>query len=171
MRIHEKYRCAYSKSPMIVNKILNILKLPKTLVVGNLNKAYNSYTLFLPYRESTEYDFILITELNLFSKQRIRMNVPYNALEEYICTALINHKKVFALQSAAIPGTIIIPDTTTRLITKSMAGNYPFKTMFIPQGALITPLAAEERIEFKEFRPCESEKYAEVFGQPKNVKN
>ncbi len=170
MRIYQKHLCGHSENKMIdLDRIMHILSLPKTLVVGSLNKAFNNYTLFCPYRENTEYAYILITELNEFEKRRIELGVPFSEEEEYICRAILSKKAVFSLQSCAVSNTIIIPDDTTRLITKRMVQDYPFSAMYIPRGALITPLAAEEKqnIEFKEWKKCESERYAEVFGQPK----
>lgn len=152
-----------------LDRIIHILSLPKTLVVGGLNKAFNNYTLFCPYRKNTDYAYILITKLSEFEKRRIELGVPFSEEEEYVCRAILDKKAVFSLQCCAVSGTIIIPDGTTRLITKRMVQNYPFSAMYIPRGALITPLAAEEKqnIEFKEWKKCESERYAEVFGQPK----
>ncbi len=156
---------------MITEKVLKILSLPKTLLIGNLSRVYNDYTLFLPYQPGMKYEYTLITSLSFFEKQRIRLNVPCNETETYICTQLLNKKDVFALQSAALPGMIVIPDQTTHLITKNMVTAYPFATMYVPEGAKITPLAAEESIDFKECKLCELEKYAEVFGQQKKQMN
>ena len=156
---------------MTAKRVLEILKLPKTAVIGEISLAYNPYTLFLPYKENLNFDYLLVTNLSEFSKRRISLFVPFSKEEEIICSHILQKKPVFALHSAAIKGMTIIPDKSTRLITKEITSAYPFSTMYVPKNAVITPLAAEENLIIKEFSECKSEKFAEVFGQLRNPNN
>lgn len=153
----------------MIQKILDILSLPKTLVVGAQARTFNPYTLFLPFREGMDYMYILITHLSPFEKRRIELQVPFSPQEELVATWLIKGKPVYALEQVALSGAIPIPDCTTKLITAEKARLYPFKKMFVPKGTCITHAAREESIEFEEFNVCEREKYAEVFGQLRNT--
>lgn len=154
---------------MIYKKILKILELPKTKVIGSLKMVYNQYTLFIPFDCKENFDYLLITYLSEYQKNRIELRVPFTKEEETICSFLDSKKKVFSLSSFATSGMIIIPDETTKLITAKLINEYPFGTIYVPRGAIITPAAKEENIIIKEFDKCKSEQFAEVFGQPKKA--
>lgn len=156
---------------MIYDKILKILALPKTKVIGDLNRVYNPYTLFIPFDYNENFDFLLVTYLSEYQKNRIELRVPFTKEEEAICTFLDNKKQVFGLSKFATSGMIIIPDETTKVITASLLNQYPFGTIFVPKDAVITPLAKDTNIIIKEFDKCKSEQFAEVFGQPKKAMN
>ena len=155
---------------MIVRKVLDVLSLPVTAVYGNLSRVYNDYTLFLPYKKAEQsFEYVLVTELSFFARRRIEMLLPNCEGEEFICSCILNGKKVFATQSIATSQMIKLPDLTTKLISRSFIAKYPFGTIYVPKNTLITPSVRDENIIVKEFLPCESEKYAEVFGQPKKM--
>ena len=153
----------------MIDKIIKILSLPKTCVIGNLNTVYNPYTLFMPYQKDTQFKFTLVTSLSPFQKRRIELLVPFSPEEEWVCSQFLSGKPVFALEHIHLKGAIEIPDHTTRLVTSQKAKAYPFKKMYVPCGTKITLAAREQSIEFEEFKSCEKEKFAEVFGQPKNT--
>lgn len=153
----------------MIDKIIKILSLPKTCVIGNLNTVYNPYTLFMPYQKDIRYDFTIVTSLTPFQKRRIELLVPFSPEEEWVCNLLLSGNPVFALEHIRLKGATVIPDHTTRLVTSQKAKAYPFKKMYVPCGTKITLAAREQSIEFEEFESCEKEKFAEVFGQPKNT--
>lgn len=156
---------------MIYKRVLEILNLPKTAVIGKIKRVYNPYTLFLPYNSETDFDYVFITYLTEYSKNRIRLRVPFTDEEEFLCRCLDNKRQVFSLHKYALDGMAIIPDDTTGVITKNLLDNYPFGTVFVPENAIITPSARDENIIIKEFKICKSEEYWEVFGQPKKTNN
>ncbi|MBR4030665.1 MAG: hypothetical protein IKJ06_04635 [Clostridia bacterium] len=156
---------------MIYKRVLEILNLPKTVVIGRIKRVYNPYTLFLPFNAETDFDYVLVTHLTEYSKNRIKLRVPFTAEEEFLCRCLDNKKKVFSLHKYAIDGMSIIPDDTTRVITKNLLDNYPFGTVLVPENAIITPSAKDENIIIKEFKICKSEEFLKVFGQPKKTSN
>ncbi len=153
----------------MIDKILKIMSLPQTCVIGNLTAVYNPYTLFMPFRHETDFAFTLITHLTPFQKRRIELFVPFTPEEEWVCNLLLSGKTVFALEQVHLKGAVTIPDQSTRVITSEKAKAYPFGKMFIPRGTFVTLAAREQSVEFEEFEPCEKEKFAEVFGQPKKV--
>lgn len=152
----------------MIDKILKILSLPKTCVIGTLSTAYNDHTLFMPYQTQTDFSYTLITNLTPFQKRRIELFVPYTPEEEWVCNLLLQEKAVYALEQVNLKGAVIIPDHTTRVITSQKAKAYPFQKMYVPKGTNITLSAREQAIEIEEFDSCKKEKFAEVFGQPKN---
>ncbi len=156
---------------MICDKILKILALPKTKIIGSLKRVYNPYTLFIPFDCKENFEYLFVTHLTEYQKNRIELRVPFTKEEETICSFLDSKKQVFALSSVATSGMTIIPDETTKLITEKLIKEYPFGTIFVPKDAIITPSAKEENIIIKEFDKCKSEQFAEVFGQPKKVMN
>lgn len=157
---------------MIIDRVLEILSLPITAVIGEIPKPYNPYTCFLPFKQNLEYEFLLVTELSEFARRRIELLVPFSSEEEEICKRLINKKQVMGLDSLCISGMTKIPDFKTRLISAEMAKQYPFKTLYIPMHAIVTPLAKEENLIIKEADfSCKSDRYAEVFGQPRKLRD
>lgn len=154
----------------MVEKILRILALPKTGVMGGIKTLYNQYTLFMPYNRNVDFTYVLVTALTPFQKRRIELKVPSTEEEEWIADRLLRQKPVFALEQVGLAGAIVVPDHTTRLITREKVKNYPFKKMYVPHGAVITASARDESIEFEEFDSCIKEKFAEAFGQPRKMK-
>lgn len=155
---------------MLTDRIIEILNLPITAVIGKLPTPYNDYTLFLPFRKGLDYKYLLVTELSEFAKRRISLLVPYSEAEEEICLRLIQKKQVLGLSDVCIKGMTVIPDKNTKFISDEILSAYPFGTVYVPQNSIITPLADSSNIKIRKADfSCNSERFAEVFGQPKSL--
>ena len=149
---------------------MEILKLPVTAVIGKLPTPYNNYTCFLPFKKGLEYQYLLVTELSEFARKRISTEVPFSDAEEEICSLIMQKKQVFGLSSICTDKMTAIPDKNTKFVSEKILLSYPFGTIYVPERAIITPLADNSNILIRKADfSCNSEKFAEVFGQPKNL--
>ena len=154
---------------MLIDRVIEILNLPITAVIGKLPTPYNNYTCFLPFSKGLEYQHLLVTELSEFAKKRIEMKIPYSEAEEEICRLIMQKKQVFGLHGICTDGMTVIPDESTKFISEKILSSYPFGTVYVPENAIITPLADNLNILIRKADfSCNSERFAEVFGQPKS---
>lgn len=157
---------------MIIKRVMEILSLPITAVIGRLPVPYNDYTCFLPFKKGMDYEYLLVTELSDFALRRIELIVPCSPEEEEICKCIMCGKKVFGFGIKNSKDIIKIPDTNTKYISNEFLTLYPFGTVYVPESAIITPLENEHNIIIRKADfSCKSERYAEVFGQPKRAKD
>lgn len=154
---------------MLTKRVLEILKLPITAVIGKLPMPYNSYTCFLPFKSGMEYSYLLVTELSEFARRRISLSVPFYPEEEEIVRRLEIKKPVFAPSSLCVDRMTKIPDNYTKFISSEMLDSYPFGTILVPENSILSPLAEDKHIIIRKADfSCNSDRYAEVFGQPRN---
>jgi len=155
---------------MLTKRVLEILNLPITAVIGGLPVPYNPYTCFLPFKIGMEYSYLLVTELSEFARRRISLSVPFYPEEEEIVRRLESGNRVFAPASLCAGKMTKIPDCSTRFISSEMLDSYPFGTIFVPENSILSPLSEDKHITIRKADfSCNSDRYAEVFGQPKNL--
>ncbi|MBQ7039583.1 MAG: hypothetical protein IJN39_03340 [Clostridia bacterium] len=154
---------------MLIDRVIEILNLPITAVIGPLPLPYNPHTCFLPYKKGVRYDYLLVTSLSEFARRRIELLVPYSPEEEEIAKCILKNRQIFMLDSISVRTAVKIPDFSTKFVSFKTLESYPFGTIFVPENSIITPLSDEVNVNIRKADfSCRSDWYAEVFGQPKS---